>query len=65
MGRMIKTGYAVPGHGIEFVQDVSSCTMVCECGWVRPLTSFPNPWILQEMNHSVAEHLRASEGEAP
>jgi hypothetical protein len=57
MGEFIKTGFVVPGHDIDFTYPDGQCELRCECGWTTEITSYPNPWVIIEVNSRMRRHL--------
>jgi hypothetical protein len=62
MGQLISTGVHRDGHSTNFKTFVSKsgnkkCDMVCECGWVKEITSYGNPWCHIEVQVEYNDHL--------
>lgn len=57
VGEFISTGITVPGHGIEFFYPDGECVLLCECGWQSEIDSYPNPWVVVEVNSRIRRHL--------
>ncbi len=64
MGQLISTGVHRNGHSTDFKTYVSKsggkkCDMVCECGWVKEIISYGNPWCHIEVQVKYNDHLIA------
>lgn len=62
MGQLISTGVHRNGHSTNFKAYISKngkkkCDIVCECGWVKEITSYGNPWCHIEVQVEYNGHV--------